>query len=315
MRGKFTPRSFLAPVRNVTHAALCASLTALCISLVSRVPAAMAAPSIVAELSAVSASRATAVSGDVPDPSASYFVPQSGSITAPTEGAAAIVNARRCPATGSADAVHEGTQVLKLSARLKVVVIGTGGSPMPGIAASDICVLFNGGTPAQGFTGMGDDSIIANSTYNPLAGCPDIRCLSADAPTDANGVTYITWIGAIPGQPGVGQYSPPDPSRHWGGYAGDIPVTVLGVQLRGRLTSTSPLGSYTAHVKSLDFMGGRTIALNQGEEVNTLDINPVQAAIGHAYQYQMDFDNNGFVNLTDLNFIRAHNNHRCNSPM
>jgi len=314
MRGKFTPRSFLAPARKTPHSALSTSI-ALCISLVSPAPAAMAAPSIVAELSAASASRATAVSGDVPDPSQSYFVPQSGSITAPTEGAAAIANARRCPATGSSDLAHEGTQVLKLNARLKVVVIGTRGLPMPGIAASDICVLFNGGTPAQGFTGMGDDSIIANSEFNPVANCPDVRCIPADAPTDANGVAYITWIGAIPGQPGVGQYSLPDPTRRWGGYAGDIPVMVLGVQLRGKLTYTSPLGSYTAHVKNLDFMGGRTTVLNKGEEVNSLDINPVRAAIGHGYEYQMDFDNNGFVDLTDLNFINAHKNHKCNSPM
>jgi hypothetical protein len=75
------------------------------------------------------------------------------------------------------------------------------------------------------------------------------------------------------------------------------------------------LGSYTAHVKSLDFMGGRTTELNQGELVNSLDINLVQAAIGHPYQYKMDFDNNGIVNLTDLNFIKAHNNHKCNAPI
>jgi len=297
MRAKFTPPSFLAPGF--------APLIALCISVGSWVPAALAAPSIVAELSAASASRASAVSGAVPDSAQSFFVPQSGPITAPTEGAAAIANARRCPN-------DDGIQVLKNNARLKVVVKASNGSPIVGVLASDICVLFNGGTPAQGFTGIGDDSIIANSTYNPQWNCPDVRCVQADAPTDASGVTYITWIGATPGSPGVGTR---DPFRKWGGWAGDIPVTVLGVQLQGKLTSTSPLGSYTAHVKSLDFLGGRTTELNQGEVVNPLDINTVQAAIGHPYQYQMDFDNNGFVDLTDLNFIKAHNNHKCNSPI
>ncbi len=248
----------------------------------------------------------------VPDVTQSFFVPQSGSVTTPTEGAAAIVNARRCPATGSSNVAQEGTQVLRLNARLKVVVKASDGSPIVGIPASDICVLFNGGTPAQGFSGVGDDSVIANFQFNQIANCPDVRCVPADAPTDANGVTYITWIGATPGQPGVGT---PDATRRWGGYAGDIPVMVLGFKLQGKLTSGSALGSYTAHVKNLDSVGGRTAALNQGELVNSLDINPVRAAIGHPYQYQIDFDNNGIVNLIDLNFINAHNNHKCTTPL
>ena len=158
---------------------------------------------------------------------------------------------------------------------------------------------------------MGDDSIIANFQFNQLSNCPDIRCVQADAPTDAAGVAYITWIGATVGSPGVGTR---DPFRKWGGYAGDIPVMVLGFKLQGKLTSASALGSYTAHVKSLDFVGGRTTAPNQGELVNNLDINPVQAAIGTPYKYHMDFDNNGIVNQIDLNFIKAHNNHKCNFP-
>jgi hypothetical protein len=245
----------------------------------------------------------------VPDVTLSYFVPQSGSLTTPTEGAAAIANARRCPN-------DDGTQVLRLNSRLQVVVKASDGSPIAGIPASDICVLFNGGTPAQGFSGVGDDSIIANFQFNQLSNCPDIRCVQADAATDASGIAYITWIGATPGSPGVGTR---DPFRKWGGYAGDIPVMVLGFKLQGRLTATPPnpfaaLGSYTAHVKSLDHVGGRTTATNQGELVNSLDINPVQAAIGTPYKYQMDFDNNGTVNSIDLNFIKAHNNHKCNSP-
>src|SRR5882757_5691916 len=236
----------------------------------------------------------------VPDATQCFYVPQSGSVTTPTEGAAAMANARRCPN-------DDGVQVLKLNSRLKVVVKASDGSPIVGIPASDICVLFNGGTPAQGFSGVGDDSIIANFQFNQLSNCPDVRCIPADAPTDANGVAYITWIGATPGQPGVGT---PDASRRWGGYAGDVPVMVLGFKLQGKLTSGSALGSYTAHVKNLDSVGGRLTAPNQGELVNSLDINPVRAAIGHPYQYQIDFDNNGIVNLIDLNFINAHNNHK-----
>jgi hypothetical protein len=254
-------------------------------------------------LLALSGSIPAAYAG-VPDVTLSFFVPQSGSVTTPTEGAAAIANARRCPN-------DDGTQVLRLNSRLKVVVKASDGSPIVGIPASDICVLFNGGTPAQGFSGVGDDSIIANFQFNQVNNCPDVRCVQADAATDATGVTYITWIGATPGSPGVGTR---DPLRKWGGYAGDIPVMVLGFKLQGRLTTASALGSYTAHVKSLDFVGGRTTATNQGELVNSLDINPVQAAIGTPYKYQMDFDNNGLVNAVDLNFIKAHNGHKCNFP-
>ena len=244
----------------------------------------------------------------VPDQTKSYYVPQSGSVTTPTEGAGAIANARRCPN-------DDGTQVLRLNSRLKVVVLASDGSPIVGIPASDICVLFNGGTPAQGFTGVGDDSIIANFQFNQLANCPDIRCVQADAPTDAQGVAYITWIGATAGSPGVGTR---DPFRKWGGYAGDIPVMVLGFKLTGYLTTAQGIAhgvsTYTAHVKSLDHQGGRTTLANQGELVNSLDINPVQAAIGTPYKYNLDFDNNGIVNTLDLNLIKAHNNHNCKTP-
>jgi hypothetical protein len=222
-------------------------------------------------------------------------------LTAPIEGAAAIANARRCPN-------DDGTQVLKLNARLKIVVRTVAGQPISDISPADICVLFNGGTPAQGFSGAGDDSIIASSQFNSLANCPDVRCVQADAPTDLNGVTYITWIGAA----GIR-----DPLRKWGGYAGDLPVLVLGVQLQGRLTSASPLGSYTAHVKSFDFNGGRTTAPNQGELVNALDINPVQSDCdsGRPYKYNEDFDNDGVVTSRDLNLVKAHGTHRCNFPL
>ena len=240
----------------------------------------------------------------VPDVTRSYFVPQSGALSTPTEGVLAIRNFRTCPDI-------DGAQVLRLSARLKIVVQDSDGSPIAGIAASDICVMFNGGTPAQGFTGVGDDSIIANFQFNQLSNCPDVRCLQADAPTDSNGVAYLTWIGGNPSLPGSELRNP---SHKWGGYAGDVPVMVLGFALQGKLTSASPLGSYTAHVKNLDNTGGRTTAPNQGELVNSLDINAVQAAIGAPYKYQLDFDNNGIMNAIDLNFIKPHNNHRCNLP-
>src|SRR5712664_4008866 len=145
----------------------------------------------------------------VPDVTKSYFVPQSGSITTPTEGAAAIANARSCPN-------NDGPQVLKLNARLKIVVHASDDSPIAGIPASDICVLFNGGTPAQGFSGVGDDTIMANASFNTTAACPDVRCIQADGPTDALGVTYITWLGAT--KDGLGN-AIRDPARKWGMYA------------------------------------------------------------------------------------------------
>jgi hypothetical protein len=106
-----------------------------------------------------------------------------------------------------------------------------------------------------------------------------------------------------------------DPSIKWGGYAGDIPLYVLGFKLQGRLTSASEPGSYTAHVKSLDHVGGRTTAANQGELVNSLDISPVQAAFTGPYVYHLDFDNNGVVNSLDMALIKAHNNHKCDFPI
>src|SRR5258708_33125354 len=132
----------------------------------------------------------------VPDATQCFYVPQSGSVTTPTEGAAAMANARRCPN-------DDGSQVLRLNSRLKGVVKASDGSPIAGIPASDICVLFNGGKPAQGFSGVGDDSIIANFQFNRLSSSTDIRCLHAESPTDAAGVAYVTWIGATGGQPGV----------------------------------------------------------------------------------------------------------------
>src|SRR5258705_960355 len=127
----------------------------------------------------------------VPDATQCFYVPQSGSVTTPTEGAAAMANARRCPN-------DDGSQVLRLNSRLKVVVKASDGSPIAGIPASDICVLFNGGTPAQGFSDVGDDSIISNFQFHQLSNCTDIRFVHADAPTAAPRVAHITWVRATP---------------------------------------------------------------------------------------------------------------------
>jgi hypothetical protein len=256
-----------------------------------------------------------------PDPTLSFFVPQAGPLTTPCEGGTgnclsvgsygptigggAIANFRRCPNS-------DGPQILRNWARLMIVVRDSDGFPIVGIAAADICLLFNGGTPAQGFSGAGDDSIIANSMWNSVAGCPDVRCVEADAPTDANGVTYITLLGHNPVDP-PGTASR-DPLRKWGGYAGDVPVRVLGVQLQGRLTSTSPFGSYTAHVKNYDSEGGRLAIQNQGERVEIGDFNVFSAAYTGPYRYHLDFDNNGVMTILDRNLFQAHYGHRCNVP-
>ncbi len=245
-------------------------------------------------------------SGVFPSPSQCYFVPQSGSLSNPNEGAIALMSFRRCPN-------NDGTQNLPNNARLKVVLHDSSDLPVPGVPASSIYIQFNGGTPAQGFAGAGDDSIIATLQYNPAANCPDVRYVWADAPSDGNGIAYITLIGANPTAPGVGVR---DPFRKWGAYAGDVPVFVNGTQIQGRLTSTSINGSYTAHVKNLDFVGGRTTSLNLGEVVNSLDTNAVQGAINTGvYHYERDFQQDGFINSLDYNMVRGHIGHNCNTPL
>jgi hypothetical protein len=240
-----------------------------------------------------------------PDVALSYFVPQSGSLTTPSEGIPAIVNFRTCPNT-------DGTQVLRLNARLKVLLRTQDNTPLVGIAPENICFLLNGGPPVQGFSGSGDDSLIANYQYNPGWNCPDVRCVQADAPSDSNGVAYITLLGATPGSPGVASR---DPTRKWGEYAGDVPVRALGIQLQGRLTSASANGTYTAHVRNVDLTGGRVTALNWGEVVTILDKNAVQAHLSpNPYGYMFDMDGNGVVNINDVNFVQSHFNHRCNNP-
>jgi len=239
-----------------------------------------------------------------PDVTQSFFVPQTGSITTPTEGNAALVSFRACPN-------NDGIQMLSNNARVKVVVRASDGSPIPGIAAADVCILLNGGTAAQGFAGAGADSIIANSTWNTDPHCPDVRCIAADAPTDAFGVTYITLKGSTPGSPGVATR---DPNRKWGHYDSDIPVVVLGFKLSGKLTSASPLGSYALGIKNLDIVGGLEPFMDEGEVVSLADVVAFQRDLP-TYTYSRDFDNNGILNSLDLNLLLAHLNHDCATPL
>ena len=247
--------------------------------------------------------------GQIPDVSQCYYVPQAGDTISPLIGNDALRYFRLCPN-------NDGTQSLGNNARIKIVLRYSDGSPAPNVSASDIEALFNGGTQAQGFSGVGADSIIANSQWNP--GCPDmdlgfgLRGMIADGPTDALGVTYMTFTGVTPGHRGVGTR---DPNRKWGHYDTLIPVLVAGFLIQGRLTESSPSGSFALEIKNLDSVGGLLAVMNQGERVNSLDINPLQAEVSNGtYNFWHDFDWNGVVNALDLNFVKAHNNHSCTSP-
>jgi hypothetical protein len=260
----------------------------------------------------------------VPDPTQSFFVPQAGSLTTPCEGGTG-----NCSAVAAADMSYaltigggaigtfracpnnDGGQVLRNNARIKVVLRASDGSPVPGIDPADICILLNGGTAAQGFFGSGADSIIANSTWNADPLCPDVRCIPADAPSDVNGVTFITLRGAAPGSPGV---SIRDPNRKWGHFDSDMPVVVLGQKLLGRLTSGSPSGSYTLGIKNFDMVGGLEASLDEGEVVSGTDLTAIFRDMA-TYNFSRDFDNNGVISFSDLNLFFAHLNHDCDTPL
>jgi len=258
-------------------------------------------------LAALVAAPAAPAVAQAPDPSTSFYVPQSGSVATPTEGLAATRLFRLCPNL-------DGVASFPNNARIKVVVRDGAGAPIPGIAAADVCVLFNGGTPGQGFSGVGADSVIANSlwNYNPL--CPDVRCVAADVPTDATGTTYITFLGSDGVNPGVGARNA---NRKWGHYDSELPVFVLGVQLSGRLTTSSANGTYTLRIKNLDWAGGLGPMANQGELVNIVDLNGVANRIGvnDPFSYWRDFDSSGSVTSTDLNLLTQHLNHNCLNPL
>jgi len=80
----------------------------------------------------------------VPDVTQSFYVPQSGPVATPTEGAVAARLFRACPN-------NDGLASLPNSARIKVTVRDVNGNGIANIAAADVCVLFNGGTAAQSF--------------------------------------------------------------------------------------------------------------------------------------------------------------------
>jgi len=239
------------------------------------------------------------------DATTSFYVPQSGTVATPAEGTAAIRFFRACPN-------NDGGTSLPNNARIKVVLKDAGGVAIAGVAANDICMLFNGGTSDQGFVGSGADSIIANSTWNVTPLCPNVTCIPADAATDVTGTTYITFAGSTPGSPGVATR---DPNRKWGHYDSDIPVVALGVPLRGRLTTASSTGSYVLQIKNFDFLDGLGPVLDEGEAVTAGEMTALIREIGVSpVMYWFDLDSNGSIGPTDLNIITGHINHDCDTP-
>ena len=245
----------------------------------------------------------------VPDIAQSFYVPQAGNTTTPLEGASnpkSFSFFRMCPN-------NDGGTSFPNNARIKVVVRDVNGTGIAGIAAADICLLFNGGTPTQLFSGVGADSIIANAQYNQTPLCPDVRCVQADDQTDATGTTFITFTGSTPGAPGIGSRNS---LRKWGHYDTEIPVYVLGFKISGRLTTASANGSYTLQIKSYDHNLGTGTAMNQGEAVTSVDFNGVVSSITtpSAFSFWRDFDSSGAVISTDFNALVPHIGHDCDTP-
>lgn len=257
-------------------------------------------------IAAVMAWIVPAAYAGVPDPGTSFYVPQRGTVATPVEGTSATTVFRACPN-------NEGGTSLPNNARVKVVVRDSNSNGIPGIAAADICLLFNGGTPAQGFSGVGADSIIANGQFNQSPLCPDVRCVQADAETDGTGTTYITFTGSTPGSPGVGTRNP---ARKWGHYDTKIPVYVLGFEILGRLTTASAANTYTLQIKNYDHTGGLGTALNQGSSVTSADFNAIANNIGvvNAVTWWRDFDSAGGIGASDFNLIATHTTHDCDTP-
>jgi hypothetical protein len=223
-----------------------------------------------------------------------------------TEGSAAIALFKACPN-------NDGGTSLPNSVRLKVTVKDQGSNPIRGIAAADVCLLFNGGTAVQGFPGIGADSVIANSTWNQNPLCPDVRCVFADVATDTMGVTYITFTGSDGVVPGVGIRNP---NRKWGHYDSEIPVYVLGFKIPGKLTSAPGAPAYTLRIKNFDVSGGLAASLNLGEAVGTPDYNTMVANLNKSniITYWLDFNNSNTVTTLDYNQLVAHLGHNCRLP-
>jgi len=257
-------------------------------------------------IAAVLAWIVPAVYAGVPATTESFYLPEAGSITTPTVGTLATRLFRICPN-------NDGGTSAPNSARIQVVVRNSSGNAIPGVAAADICLLFNGGTPAQGFSGVGADSVVSNAQYNQAPLCPDVKCVQADAETDATGTTYVTLMGATLGSPGVGT---PNPLRKWGHYDTEIPVFVLGFKIDGRLTVGQANGTYVLQVKNYDHTGGLGTALNQGEAVTSADFNAIANNIGvnNALTHWRDFNSFGGIESTDFNLVSQHVTHDCDTP-
>jgi len=277
--------------------------------------------SLVAIAAVALLAAATPARAGVPDISKSFYVPEAGpndedeapGILAPhLEGTEATKFFRMCPN-------NDGGASLFNNSRLKVVVLDSNGNGIGNVAAADICVLFNGGTAAQGFVGgIGADSIIANSAYNFTPLCPDVRCITADRATRPSGVTFITFAGADPNAAGVTRR---DPNRKWGHYDSELSVYVLGFKLSGKITTGAAHGTYVLRIKNFDSTGGLLGSHpsddNVGEWVDPGDFNVIANGIGssNVFSYWRDFDSDGDVGPSDFNIITAHATHNCDTPI
>lgn len=244
----------------------------------------------------------------VPDVTQSFFVPQRGSVGTPTEGTAATASFKMCP--------NNDPYSMTLNARVRVIVKDVNGVGIPGIAAADICVLFNGGTGLQGFSGVGADSIIANNGAVTNGICPNVRCIQADAPTAADGSTYITFRGNDGVTPGVAIR---DPNRKWGHWDTEVPVYVLGFKLPGRLSSTqlTQNPAYILRFKNLDVSAGLNNVAGAAEIVSGADYSAMLTALGtptNPFRYWYDVNVDGIFSGSDASTVLTHLNHKCDFP-
>jgi hypothetical protein len=239
-----------------------------------------------------------------PDPAQCYFVPEAGPVSTPLVGTNATQLFHGCPN-------NDGNSSLPNNVRIKIVLKDINGAPA--FTTKDmICMLLNGGTPVQNFTGPGADSIIANSTWNQTPRCPNLTCIQADA-DPVGGVAYITFAGGDPLNPGN---ELKNPCRKWGHYDSAIPVRVNGVTIAGRLLEGSPTPTYALRIKNVDWSGGLGALVNQGESVTTTDYNGILSGvrINNAISYWKDFNGDGIVSLPDINMVRYHLTHDCDTP-